>query len=384
MRLPKNTFYVNCIRLDFNNALGVTRYVLRLARALSEVGRVVIVTDDEVDVRQSTAWRDSGFAEAEVTPRARLGDVGRGGRQGEVEVVCHHFQDPIFPLPSIGIVFDLHVFDVPWKYPNPDQVQAEFKTRVQSYDVVLAPFLRTYFDLEAVLSTPVQNLYYCNPPLLIDEQIGVKNADIRKDRDSFTIFYPAQFQRHKGHRQMIDALALYNSTRPKQSVKYKFCGSDFRPEITAELKAYAVSRGVGSAVEFMGRISEAELISNYQSCNAVMVPSEAEGGAYVALEGIAAGRPVAYNRLRAAKLHMEAFRASGIEFDVSDVGSIAKAICGLLEHRNSDQSEAKERLKRATWSDAAEIVYEISEWLSKRRLRPILKMDPQGWVTGIE
>ena len=93
-------------------------------------------------------------------------------------------------------------------------------------------------------------------------------------------------------------------------------GFDLLPELSAalgprfELRCSGGLRGDGLAevpgVRMLGRLPEAELIAEYQQCDAVISLSRYEGFGYSALEGMACAKPVV------------AFRTSGVAEVVAD------------------------------------------------------------------
>jgi glycosyltransferase involved in cell wall biosynthesis len=78
----------------------------------------------------------------------------------------------------------------------------------------------------------------------------------------------------------------------------------------------------------IGRLSEQEMICAYQACDALLLPSRAEGFGYAALEAMACGKPViACNNTALPEIVTNGI--TGILCDTGDVGAFANA-CRLL------------------------------------------------------
>jgi len=68
-------------------------------------------------------------------------------------------------------------------------------------------------------------------------------------------------------------------------------GNDFELRFTTGLKDITKQDHSGNMIP-LGRLSEKELIKEYQDCDALLFPSRFEGFGYVALEAMACGKPV--------------------------------------------------------------------------------------------
>lgn len=72
-------------------------------------------------------------------------------------------------------------------------------------------------------------------------------------------------------------------------VEYRVVGAG---DDIPRLRQLAAEIGVGPTVTFLGAVGEAELASEYRSCNVFVMPSEKEGFGIVFLEAMAFGKPV--------------------------------------------------------------------------------------------
>lgn len=226
------------------------------------------------------------------------------------------------------------------------------KNSVQEADAVICPFPRTYYMLERALDIALKNLFL-TPEILITQTFIPEQIQVAASLSKFGLtgtwskflFYPAQLQKHKGHESILQVL---NDKRVSDvGVKVVFCGSDSDVNYTNYLKRLVQEAGVSEKCRFLGRVSEADLSALFSSCTGVIVPSRAEGGALVALEGIFFNKPITVNRIEAAVMHLQMYQAKCHWFNVDDRESVIEALLvtwqigGALEH-SFDNSQARE------------------------------------------
>lgn len=371
---------VNCEKVPFQVTLGVAGYLLNLCEALAKKNRLVFAVTEVGTVKKSPAFPRISAMNAEIVSLEDAKRNGKYKKAGWVELLPHHFQASFLCSKSIIICHDLHIYDVPWKYKNVERIREEFCLNLTSADAVMTEFPRTYFDLETIAGITLMNLFLTETPLLLDTRLDEREEGIEKQRDNY-LLYPAQLQLHKGHESLIRASSeLKKSGR---QITIKCTGSDFNESTTKGLKDLAVELGVADIVRFPGRVTNEELIQMYHDCAGVIIPSQAEGGAYVAFEALCAKKPVAVNRIKAATEHLKMVGADVIWFDATDVASTASAI---LEVANSDPTNwaarnqvARDRISSMTWENVSDQFQSIIDWLSGRRDRPIMRARFDAW-----
>lgn len=86
-------------------------------------------------------------------------------------------------------------------------------------------------------------------------------------------------------------------------------GAGFQIRCTAGLRQQSAAHHLPN-VKILGRLSEPDLATEYQQCDAVLVPSRYEGFGYAALEAMATGKPVV------------GFRSGAVAEVVGEAGSI--------------------------------------------------------------
>lgn len=361
---------VNCRKLPFGSTLGVAHFVLNLTQALAVDHEIVFIVPDEQDFVDSGAARVVGDFGADVLSVADARKSRSHLERQYIELLPHHFQEPEHCARSILICHDLHVFDIPWKYGDrAAHMQSNFRSVVGAASAVVTHFPRTYYDVERIAGLKLMNLFLTESPLLLDTSV-VFGADVDRGDGRTVLLYPAQLQQHKNHRTLIEALSQRSSGEP---VVVLCPGSDFDEESSADLRRSAAEQ-VGDALQFLGRVTDEELVDLYRTCDAVIVPSLAEGGALVALEGIAAGKPVAVNDIRSARTHLSSVGADVLWFDAESADDTLRAV----EQLSSEDAAAalganrrcRERLRESTWESLGRTWSELIAWLDGDRPRP--------------
>jgi|SRR5690242_16303712 len=109
-------------------------------------------------------------------------------------------------------------------------------------------------------------------------------------------------------------------------------GTDFEIRCTAGLRA-GNQESLGDNVVLLGRLTEAQLIHEYRSCDAVLVPSRYEGFGYSALEAMACGKPVVGFRCRAVD-EVVVEGETGLLCDIDDVEALAADCLRLAANRS--------------------------------------------------
>jgi glycosyltransferase involved in cell wall biosynthesis len=368
-----STIVVNCRKVPFASTLGVAHFLLRTCEQLTDRHDLVFVVPELDEFERSPAA---------TTIRAMASDVVEptdgsllSGRARAIELLPHHFQAPDFCDRSIVVCHDLHVFDIAWKYGDrATAMQQTFRRVLQTASAVITHFPRTYYDVERTAGITLPNLFLTPSPLLLDTRASFGQ---HPDNERFTLMFPAQLQAHKNHLPLIESVGrLVTAGR---SVRLLLPGTDFESSLSDEITSRVQASGLEDDVRLLGRIDDDALVELYGNVDAVVVPSAAEGGAYVPLEAIAAGRPVAVNRIESAQRHLAAMRAKVVWFDVDDPASIDAAVIDLIEGDRSVHADANavtRRLIGATdWGTVADVLDTVIQMLMGRRSRPRLRVD---------
>lgn len=137
--------------------------------------------------------------------------------------------------------------------------------------------------------------------------------------------------RYKGIDSVIKSLpAVVSEVGP---VEYRVAGQG---SDVPRLQALASGLGVERYVNFLGRVSDAELREQYSRCSLFVMPSRKEGFGIVFLEAMAYGKPV-IGGAHGGTPSVVKDGETGLLVDSADVPGIARSIISLLS--NQEMSE---------------------------------------------
>lgn len=118
------------------------------------------------------------------------------------------------------------------------------------------------------------------------------HARLFPHKQSFDIAHVAaqvKFEGRKGHKELIDAIAVVNAKGCDVSVT--FVGADYQDGIS-KLRAYANKLGIGDKVNFTGQLNtKIEVIEQLRKCDIFVMPTKAEGLPRSIIEAISQGLP---------------------------------------------------------------------------------------------
>ncbi|MCL5985080.1 MAG: glycosyltransferase [Actinobacteria bacterium] len=124
----------------------------------------------------------------------------------------------------------------------------------------------------------------------------MKELNLKDDFVLLTVGRMDKSEQHKGHDIAIEALSLVVNSYKK--IRYLIVGSG---DDVPRLKEMAVNLGVMDFVDFIGNVSESELVDYYNLCDVYLMPNRievkngvsiGEGFGIVFLEANACGKPV--------------------------------------------------------------------------------------------
>lgn len=137
------------------------------------------------------------------------------------------------------------------------------------------------------------------PPVCLEHFTVGHNLNQKKERPILlTVCRLGRGDRYKGHDLVIKALPEIEK-KLGQKVLFRIVG---KGDDIDSLKMLADEYGVGSSVQFMGRVSDSDLVTYYQECDLFIMPSRVgilddgswtgEGFGIVYIEAAACGKPV--------------------------------------------------------------------------------------------
>jgi glycosyltransferase involved in cell wall biosynthesis len=379
---------VNCEKLPFGKTLGVSHLLIQLCSALAQKCELVFAIKDIDDFESSDVRSIVETYASDIVPFSKASQTQIFRKAGFIELLPHHFQESKLASKSVMICHDLHIFDIGWKYNNVEVLREAFKANIRNVGAVVAHFPRTYYSLEKIAGTFKKELFLTESPLLLDTRpAGAPiNGAVSGSKEVVELLYPAQLQEHKNHQILIEAVAELK--KKGRRVRILCSGSSFNNTLTEKLTSLIKQNGVETEINFIGRISDDELRQLYWRCDGVIVPSLAEGGAYVALEAIAALKPVALNRIDSAQQHIRSIGGEVIWFDAMNARSTQDALEKLIDAEPeawlTANSMARQRIDQMTWEKVAEKWFVILEWLSGATDRPVVSVDRDGWNVAVK
>ena len=176
-----------------------------------------------------------------------------------------------------------------------------------------------------------------------------------RKRENF-LFFPGNLEPRKNHLRLIKALEIVNAS-----------GFDLNLRLSgppgwknAELLKQINSGPLKDRVQYLGFITDEELLNQYLSCAALVFPSIYEGFGIPVLEALSLDTPVLTSK---GTVMEEIAGDSAMYFDPYDVDSIAAVIIEFLKSGGPEIN--KKILDEYTWRRAAENLLSVFEELGR-------------------
>jgi FkbM family methyltransferase len=350
--------YVNLTSINFDQTLGVWFFAKQLLRSLAATKEFQIIglaTSPSSISSDVLEWFDE-LSPLEVCKHYR----------GGVELLLHHVQAPVTECPYVVVVHDLHFYDVPWKYSNPQFLQTNLQQLIGAAAAVLTEFPRTYFDLPKVIKKVPNAFFLTVSPSMHESKLvsqtmrATITAKYKLKSNTPLILYPAQLQKHKNHLSLFKAVKIVVQQQP--ALKVVCCGSSHSDEHTSILCEAIFELGLAETLFLPGRVDDEELLALYERADLVVSSSLAEGGAYIAQEAIERNKKVVVAAIRPALLHLRLMNATIPTFDPLYVDDIVNKITTALAEPQ-DNSASFSTIKSWTWELAASHYVAVLSWV---------------------
>ncbi|HEY4475066.1 MAG TPA: glycosyltransferase family 1 protein [Candidatus Paceibacterota bacterium] len=174
--------------------------------------------------------------------------------------------------------------------------------------------------------------------------------------DNF-IFYPAAIWPHKNHRILIEAMNVLKFKFP--DLHLVFTGVTKNKELKDELCTLTAVYGLTGRVNFLGFVSDEDVLLIYKRAKALVYPSSFEGFGIPLVEAFKFGTPViAANNSSIGEVVGDA----GILFETNDLEMLTKNIEQILSDdllRNDLIKRGRERAKDFSWDASAQKTLDI-------------------------
>lgn len=144
------------------------------------------------------------------------------------------------------------------------------------------------------------------------------------ERDTSSLLFAGRLEYEKGVQVLLEAVPHIRQARPDIELLVAGTGT-----YEAALQELAGSRRLGSAVSFLGRVMDEELVALFQRVGGVVIPSLYEPFGMVALEAAACGAPLVVSDVGG----LGEFAAAGSALTVApgDAPALADAVTRLLD-----------------------------------------------------
>jgi glycosyltransferase involved in cell wall biosynthesis len=293
-----------------------------------------------------------------------LNPMSKSIRQNNLDFIFFLGSSPIpTSIPFGIIVWDVQHRTHPW-FP---ELQPGWSSRDELYSYVLprASIVITGTnvgrnELVSLYGVYEKNIYIIPHPVPAD----VPEYSQTKSSEGFQFLYPAQFWPHKNHVVILEAM---NKLRQQKKLNFKvvFAGSDKGnlPYIEELISEYKLT----GFIEVKGFVPRSELLSLYQSCNALVYSSFSGPENLPPLEAFRSSLPVLYADFPGAR---EQLGQAALFFNPTDENDLAEKFLSIvndLEMREKLISEGRLQLQGRTSSDFARKLIGVLESFSRIR-----------------
>ena len=161
--------------------------------------------------------------------------------------------------------------------------------------------------------------------------------------EPITFLYVGRLIERKGLFYLLEAFDACSKTKPDLHLVLAGDGPD-----RERLEEYCNSHGLGSKVEFAGRLTREQLLPRYQSASVFIMPSLEESLPNAVLEAMACGLPIVTSPTGATELLDD----NGLVVERGNVGELFKALLEYIENPDllrSHSRRSRELAESMTW-----------------------------------
>jgi glycosyltransferase involved in cell wall biosynthesis len=265
---------------------------------------------------------------------------------------------PIFPrhVPNIVTCHNLLPFDIAEmdRYTN-RRDRAEFKwarrRQIKSYNTAAARIYPSQYS-QTVIGSQLRRCFF--ETIIghgVDRGFFLETQRSYAVGGSFKLLYVSDIHPYKNHKTVIEAVSAVRSATGID-IQLDLAGGGNATEID-RLRLFITKAGASAYVHLLGRQSDAELRSLYNSSDAFVFGSSIETFGIALLEAMAAALPIACSQRSGLP---DLVGDAGVYFDPFDVPSAARAIatlCASESLRTTLAKRARERARTFDWERSA-------------------------------
>jgi len=348
------------------------RSLLRSFAALDQESDFVTYFSAD-DARQ---WTDERFHARQVSqnPFIRLGvELAMKLRQDRPDLVHAQYTAPLAcPVPVVVSVHDVSFLVHPEYFP---------KLRALQLRLTVARTIRSAARIPTVSDFSRDSIIEAYGESCAHKIVVVPNAaasglrPVSREsataavRTCFHIAKPfiltvGDLQPRKNHIGLIAAFAELVRAYPQLSHQLVLAGKDtwFSPKV----REVARQSGVADRIQFVGYVSDEDLLHLYNACDLFVFPSFYEGFGLPVLEAMACGRAVACSGTSSIP---EVADSAAIMFDPNSLSAMVSAMADLLrdaELRTRMERLGLQRASRFSWRTAAQQTLEVYREVAER------------------
>lgn len=351
------TIFINLSAINFSATLGVWLFGTNLLKALynqKTLSLVGVCHPSNTLPKQHYSFFDNVIQAGSVS-------YDKDG----IELLLHHFQEPMTGLPYVMIFFDLHLWDVPWKYGKPHEQMQKVGKIVSNATAITTMFPRTYFDLPKVIEHVPNPCFLTISPTLQNpipthaDEVDLICGNLGIDKEKKVILYPAQYQEHKNHLSLFKAIKMLDDN----SICLVCTGSTFKNKHTNLLNDAISELNLQKQIIMTGHLSNTDLAKLFHRAELIISSSLAEGGAYIVQEAISYKKNIVISNLRSAVMHLKLMNADIPTFDPLNISDTAATIHKSLS-QPQDNEFAYNIISSWTWEKLASEYTNIFNWVA--------------------
>jgi glycosyltransferase involved in cell wall biosynthesis len=309
-----------------------------------------------------------------ANPFLRLGfDLAKKVRQDRPDLLHVQYTAPLYSaVPIVVSVHDVSFLEHPEYFERARARQLQWTVRrtvrraariLTGSEFSRASILRAYGEVEEDKVVAVPN---AAAPEFRPLPFNAATAAVRK---RFSISAPfvlcvGDLQPRKNQIGLIRAFARLLQAYPSLPHNLVLAGKDtwFSPRV----REAAQSSGISGRIQFIGFVSDPELLQLYNACEVFAFPSFYEGFGLPALEAMACGRAVVCSNTSALP---EVVDGAALLFDPYAIDEIARAIADLLldeELRLRMERLGVQRAAHFSWQKTAQRTLEVFHEVAER------------------
>ena len=271
----------------------------------------------------------------------------RGALRADVAFFPHYDVPPVGPLPPLVLtVHDLSHFVLRDLFPAHKRALA---WRLMRRAVGRARIVMT--DAESTRRDLLERIPTAGARVRV-VPLGVGDSFVQPSPASLAAPYLLCVGNRKPHKNLVGAVEVFARLRPSHpGLRLVLVGPSYADG--DPVRRLAEERGVGSAVEDLGAVSDERLQALYAGAACFVFPSRYEGFGLPVLEAMAAGAPVVASDRASVP---EVVGDAGLLADPDDPGAFAAAVERVLTDaalRETLIARGRERAAKFTWEAAA-------------------------------